>query len=153
MRERGGGDGFGVGAVQSAADELPPEPYRRHLTGWGRRALPGAGRFAAYADHLPDVTWLELTAHTVAQQPALNGLHKVAERAAQHPQSPQAFEIMTAIVPVRTDGTYSTGLVRRHARTLYTTSSPRQSPERTALRDALVNADQVDLMFFDEDNH
>ncbi|MFD7757233.1 hypothetical protein [Streptomyces sp. NPDC059757] len=113
-------------------------------------ALTGAGRFA-YADHLDDVTWLALTARTVAQQPDLEAPYAVAERAARHPASADALRIAVALLGARVDQFHRLE-IQRHAARLYVHSDAEGTAEHEQLRIALINAGAIEVAYKDIPN-
>lgn len=110
------------------------------LTGWV--LLPR--RHFAFADSLDEDIWLELTAASLTQQPDLEDADYVAERAAHTPASRAAQLIAAAALDHgRADGHRRTATIR-HAATLYADAPAGNTPEREALRIALINAGAID---------
>ncbi|WP_328687586.1 hypothetical protein OHA74_55425 [Streptomyces phaeochromogenes] len=106
-------------------------------------ALQGVGHFA-FADSLDQDIWLELTAASIAQQSGLEDADHVAERAARTPHSPAAQLIAAAALdhgPV--DGHRRTETIR-HAASLFAHVPATDTPEREALRRALINAGAIE---------
>lgn len=106
-------------------------------------ALRGAGHFA-FADILDENTWLELTAATLTQQPDLEDADHAAERAARSPHSPSAQLIAAAALDHGSLEGYRRIRTVCHAAALYAGSPVQDTPEREALRVALINAGAID---------
>ncbi|WP_461086578.1 hypothetical protein [Streptomyces deserti] len=124
-------------ALWRSALEAPLEPA----------ALSGAGRFA-YADHLDDAAWLELTARTVARQPDLEAPDAIAERAARHPDSADALLIAAAMLGVDVDS-FHWQEIQRHAARLFAQSTAQGTAEHEQLRTALINAGAIEAAYND----
>jgi len=110
-------------------------------------ALTGAGRFA-YADRLDDAVWLELTARTVAQQPAVEAPYAVAERAARHPDSADALLIAAAMLGAQVD-VFHRQEIQGHAALLFAQSTAEGTAEHEQLRIALINAGAIEAAYKD----
>ncbi|WP_406120308.1 hypothetical protein OIE52_51085 [Streptomyces canus] len=110
-------------------------------------ALTGTGRFA-YADRLDDITWLELTARTVAQQPEVEAPYAVAERAERHPDSADALRIAAALLSVPADP-FERQEIQGHAARLFTRSNAEGAAEHEQLRIALINAGAIEAAYKD----
>ncbi|XUZ26872.1 hypothetical protein ACQVDT_18755 [Streptomyces sp. RMIT01] len=110
-------------------------------------ALTGAGRFA-YADRLDDRTWLELTALTVALQPALEAPYQVAERAGRHPDSADALRIAAALLGTQVD-LFHQREIEGHAARLFAQSTADGTSEHEQLRIALINAGAIEAAYKD----
>ncbi|WP_329347154.1 hypothetical protein OG226_51365 [Streptomyces sp. NBC_01261] len=110
-------------------------------------ALTGTGRFA-YADPLDDVTWLELTARTVARQPEVEAPYAVAERAARHPDSADALRIAAALLNAPVDP-FERQEIQGHAARLFARSSAEGTAEHEQLRIALINAGAIEAAYKD----
>ncbi|WP_436763129.1 hypothetical protein [Streptosporangium sp. V21-05] len=130
----------------------PPPAAERACTVWASAldaalppiALTGAGHFAD-AHTIDEHRWLDLTARTIQQQPALDNAPNIAARAAATPSSPEALSIVTAILGVSADA-FTTLEVRRHALKLLRTSTS-DSLKHDLLRTALINAGEVEAAF------
>jgi len=142
-----------AGAVMGCADASPwPE---RAAALWRSAleaqlvpaALTGTGRFA-YADRLNDVTWLELTARTVARQPEVEAPYAVAERAARHPDSADALRIAAALLNVPADP-FERQEIQGHAARLFAHSNAEGTTEHEQLRIALINAGAIEAAYKD----
>ncbi|MEU9397987.1 hypothetical protein AB0D86_49485 [Streptomyces sp. NPDC048324] len=81
-------------------------------------ALRGAGHFA-FTDVLKEDTWLEFTAATIGQQPDLDDVDHVAERAARTPHSPAAQLIAATVLDHASSEGYRRALTIRHAAALF----------------------------------
>jgi hypothetical protein len=110
-------------------------------------ALTGAGRFA-YADRLDDRTWLELTAPTVALQPALEAPYQVAERASRHPDSADALRIAAALLGTQVD-LFHQREIEGHAARLFAQSTADGTAEHEQLRIALINVGAIEAAYKD----
>ncbi|MCX4911929.1 hypothetical protein [Streptomyces sp. NBC_00878] len=113
----------------------------------GPAALTGAGRFA-YADHLDDAAWLELTALTVVRQPDLEAPYAIAERAARHPDSADALLIAAAMLGAQVDS-FDRQEIQRHAARLFAQSTAQGTAEHEQLRLALINAGAIEAAYKD----
>jgi len=110
-------------------------------------ALADAGYFVSSA--LTDEVWLPLARRSAEHTPAQTCADKVAERAADHPRSPEALllaaHLLTRPAP---DPEYGAD-VRRHARALLQAAEALPEAERPTqteqLRRSLVEAGEVDL--------
>ncbi|MET8977392.1 hypothetical protein ABZX85_17400 [Streptomyces sp. NPDC004539] len=107
------------------------------------RALHGAGRFA-YADTLGENTWLELTARTVLQQPALEAPYRVAERAARTPSSPSAPLIAAAALATDPADGFHHAETIRHAADLLARLPASDTAGHETLQRALINAGAIE---------
>ncbi|MFG2698841.1 hypothetical protein [Kitasatospora sp. NPDC048407] len=117
---------------QALAADLPPA------------ALYGLGRFV-FATAIDDPTWLRLTARTVERHGDLECTTSIARRAAQHPTSPAALQVMARILAAADPSSAET--IRPEAVTLFNASRDTTYPERELLREALINAGQVEAAF------
>ncbi|MCC9711840.1 hypothetical protein E4N62_45505 [Streptomyces sp. MNU76] len=106
-------------------------------------ALHGAGHFA-FADSLDEDTWLGLTAATITQQPDQEDADHVAERAARTPTSGAAQLIAAATLDHGPADSHRRTATIRHAAALYANAPAGNTPEREALRIALINAGAID---------
>ncbi|MGW0423287.1 hypothetical protein [Streptomyces sp. NPDC003015] len=107
-------------------------------------ALRGAGHFA-FTDVLKEDTWLELTAATIGQQPDLDD----AERAARTPHSLAAQLIAATVLDDTSSEGYRRALTIRHAAALFAHAPTESTPEREALRVALINAGAIEDAYRD----
>jgi hypothetical protein len=103
----------------------------------------------AHCRTLDDATWLELTARTLAQQPALDNARIIATRAADHPRSPTAQAIVTRLLGTPTSR-YQALAVEQKAAQMLEDSHSHPGPAREALREALINAGRVEAAFIDD---
>lgn len=110
-------------------------------------ALTGAGRFA-YADHLDDATWLELTARTMDRQPDLEAPYAIAERAARHPDSANALLIAAVVLGAQVDSFHQQE-IQGHAARLFARSTAEGTTEHERLRLALINAGAIEAAYKD----
>ncbi|MEY9940475.1 hypothetical protein [Streptacidiphilus sp. MAP5-3] len=106
-------------------------------------ALAGAGEFA-YSTGLDDETWLTLTRRTAEQELGLNPAHAVAQRAAGHPDSPDALIIAARLLGAPLEPFHKME-VRRQADALL--RAAKDSPQWRALQSALVDAGEVQAAF------
>jgi hypothetical protein len=104
-------------------------------------ALAGAGAFADAA--VEEAVWLELMRASAEHSQPLTDADLVAERAAAHPDRPDAL-LLAALLVTHAPGTWQETAVRRHARALLDAATALPSGERPRgvgeLRTALVNA-------------
>ncbi|MFE2424414.1 hypothetical protein [Streptomyces hokutonensis] len=104
-------------------------------------ALAGAGAFADAA--VEEAVWLELMRASAEYSLPLTDADLVAERAAAHPDRPDAL-LLAALLVAQAPGTWQETAVRRHARVLLdaaTALPPGERPRGVGeLRTALVNA-------------
>jgi hypothetical protein len=104
-------------------------------------ALAGAGAFADAA--VEEAVWLELMRASAEHSQPLTDADLVAERAAAHPDRPDAL-LLAALLVTHAPGTWQETAVRRHTRALLdaaTALPPGERPRGVGeLRTALVNA-------------
>lgn len=140
------------GRVPRAVDGVPVPPaagrvevavalWRAALAaGLPPGALAGAGALADAA--VEEAVWLELMRASAGHSPPLTDADLVAERAAAHPDRPDAL-LLAALLVARAPGTWQETAVRRHARVLLdaaTVLPPGERPRGVReLRTALVN--------------
>ncbi|MFE5399616.1 hypothetical protein ACFQ9U_34280 [Streptomyces sp. NPDC056568] len=105
-------------------------------------ALRGVGHFV-FAACLDQDLWLELTVATLAQQPDLEDADYLVKRAGRTPASPGAQFIAAAALDHGPVDGYRARTVRRAA-DLYAAAPAETTPEREALRVALINAGAID---------
>ncbi|MDH6630202.1 hypothetical protein M2271_008056 [Streptomyces sp. LBL] len=105
-------------------------------------ALRGVGHFV-FAACLDQDLWLELTVATLTQQPDLEEADYLVKRAARTPASPGAQFIAAAALGHGPANGYRARTVRRAA-DLYAAAPAENTPERAALRVALINAGAID---------
>ncbi|SBV01862.1 hypothetical protein YUMDRAFT_06565, partial [Streptomyces sp. OspMP-M45] len=109
-------------------------------------ALAGAGHFATA---FPDAVWLPLARRSAAHTPAQDNASQVAERAAAHPQDPDALLLTTHLLTGPGPAGRHDPDVRHHARALLHAAEALPAAcrpaEATQLRRALIEAGEVDL--------
>uniref|UniRef100_A0AAU1UMH8 Uncharacterized protein n=1 Tax=Streptomyces sp. NBC_00119 TaxID=2975659 RepID=A0AAU1UMH8_9ACTN len=106
-------------------------------------ALHGIGHFAL-ATGLDQDLWLELTVATLAQQPDLEDALYMVKRAGRTPASPGAQAIAAAALDHGPVEGYRRTRTVRLAADLYAAAPAENTPEREALRVALINAGAID---------
>ncbi|MFJ7424171.1 hypothetical protein ACIQXD_37140 [Streptomyces uncialis] len=99
-----------------------------------------------FATDLDQDLWLGLTVATLAQQLDLKDADYLAKRAGRTPSSPGAQFIAAAALDHGPVSGYR-GRTVRHAADLDAAAPCEQTPEREALRVALINAGAIDAAY------